>query len=160
MFRFLTTGLVLGCLAVNLASPPAARADGPDNRPAFVKGDPGDRPVARDEVSKILIAQQQSARTELMLRYEALAVGGRKEQDFTAIQDCAQRLLGKELELRTKAANRVRLLEQYVEFQRAVELIAQNSFQAGAIRMQDFERCRFLRLEAELQLLKAKREKK
>src|SRR5262249_44165734 len=37
--------------------------------------------------------------------------------------------------------------------------IAQKHFEAGAIRLQDSERCRFLRLEAELQLLKAKREK-
>ena len=106
------------------------------------------------------MAQRQSARTELELRYTKLAIGAPTEQDYTAIQDCAQRLLGKELELRTKAADRVRVLEQYVEFQRFVELRAQNSFQAGAIRMQEFERCRFLRLEAELQLLKAKRAKK
>ena len=85
MFRFLTAPLVLGCLAVNLGPPQAARGDGPDTRPALVKGDPVDPLLARDAVGKILVAQQQSARTELQLRYEALAVGGRKEQDFTAL---------------------------------------------------------------------------
>ena len=162
MSRFLTGNLVLGCLVVSLAAPPVARADGPDNRPAFLRGDPVDATLARDEVGKILVAQRQSARTELNVRYEALAIpgGGRNEREFTAIQDCSQRLLGKELELRATAAERVRLLGQYLEYQKAVEQIAKEHFEAGAIRKQDYERCRFLRLEAELQLLKAKREKK
>src|SRR5436190_534675 len=128
MFRFLTGSLVLGCLAVNLAPPQAARADGPDARPAFVKGDPVDPLLVRDAVAKILVAQQQSARTELNLRYEALGVGGRTERDFTAIQDCSQRLLGKELELRATMAEKVRLLGQYVEFQKVVEKIAKAHF--------------------------------
>ena len=72
--------------------------------------------------------------------------------------DARQRWLQAGLELCDKPADKVALLTQFVELTKATEKMAQGHLEAARGTESALHRLRYQRLDAEIQLLRAKRE--
>jgi hypothetical protein len=77
---------------------------------------------------------------------------------YDSVAEARQRLLQAGLELCDKPADKVALLTQYVELTKATEKFAQARSEAGRGTETAIHRLRYQRLDAEIQLLRAKRE--
>lgn len=117
-----------------------------------VKEDPKD-----DDLRKLLKARYNEAVAEMEARYKEF-LSGRERGTFDAMVEVAQRLVQSGLELNDKPAERAALLAQYVELTKEVEKIAQARFDVARIPVDELHRARYQRLDAEIQLLRAKRE--
>jgi outer membrane protein TolC len=69
-----------------------------------------------------------------------------------------KRLVQAGLELYDKPADKVALLTQYLEITREAEKYAQDCYDAERLRIGELHRARYERLDAEIRLLRAKRE--
>jgi hypothetical protein len=121
--------------------------------PALLKAKPLEPDAKDDELRKLQKARYNEAVTETQYRYQA----GKANID-DGFADVSQRLLESGLELNERPADRVRLLEQYLEVAKEVERIGQARFDSGRVSGADFHRMRYFRIDAEIRLLRARRE--
>jgi hypothetical protein len=151
------------CLLASLAGTSAARPpraqelpDEPEvNLPALLSTKPLKEDPRDDEARKLLKACYDEALGEAKGLYEDY-VRGRAGQD--EVYGSWQRLVDAGLELCSKPAERVALLTQYVEMAKEAEKIAKERYEAGRWRIGGLHRARYERLDAEIHLLRAKRE--
>jgi hypothetical protein len=115
-----------------------------------LKEDPRD-----DELRKLLKARYNEVVGEVKGLYQ-LYMAGRGSIDIFA--EAGQRLVQAGLELYDKPAEKVTLLTQYLELTKEVEKLAQARHDAGQVFVTEIHRARYQRLDAEIQLLRAKRE--
>jgi hypothetical protein len=149
----MTRTLILAALAV-LGAAAVGRAADDDKLPAVLDNKPLEPAKGDDEERKLLKERYNAALRELQARFHVFEAGmGALETLF----DAAKRVLDSELELCLKPAERVGVREKYLELARAVEKIQQARFDAGRAGVADVEQARYLRLDAELQLLRAKK---
>jgi hypothetical protein len=99
-------------------------------------------------------------------RYNAAVQGARgRWQEFLAgrcsldgLLPSARQVLDAGLPLNDRAADRIALLAQFAELARDVEKVAQARHQAGQIPITEAAQARYLRLDAEIRLLQARRD--
>ena len=153
LIRAALLGTSLGFFAKDLhgAQPPEpAEAQLPAILKAkALKPGPGD-----DELRKLLIARYNVAIAEMEVRLRELRAG---KCLFDALADVAQRLVDSGIELSDKPTEQLTFREQFLELATEIERIQKASFDSGRTGQADLERARYLRLDAEIQVLKAKR---
>jgi hypothetical protein len=111
---------------------------------------PGD-----DEPRKLLKAKYNEAAGEAKSCYQEYWRGDCSQDQ---LYGACKRLVQASLELTDKQAERVALLTRYVETTAAAEKIMQERFEVGRCSIGDVHRARYERLDAEIRLLRAKRE--
>jgi hypothetical protein len=122
--------------------------------PALLTAKPIKEEPKDDELRKLLKGRYNEAVAEMQGRYKEFLVG---RGTFDAMFEVAQRIVTSGLELSDKPAERVTLLTQYVELAIEVEKITQARYDASRIPDTDVHRAHYERLNAEIQLLRAKR---
>jgi hypothetical protein len=110
-----------------------------------------------DEMRKLLKARYNEALAEVegLTRMFQMAVAG---VSYDSVAEARQRLLQAGLELCDRPADKVALLTQFVELSKETEKIAQARLEAARGSDSAIHRFRYQRLDAEIQLLRAKRE--
>jgi hypothetical protein len=158
------------CLLMMLAGNSAAQApqsQSPSDRPgvklpAILSAKPVAEDPKDDELRKLLKARYNEAVGELKDYYEANDLANRagitRRDGPDDLYGRWQRLVQAGLELCDKPAEKVALLTQYLEVTKEAEKIEQARYDAGRIRIGDLHRARYERLDAQVQLLRAKRE--
>jgi hypothetical protein len=148
----------IACLAVAavvLAGPAWSAGQqprGPDEKVPIRLGQPLRIDPKDDAVRKLLKERYNEALAEARARH-ALILAGKTLVDETF--DAFQRFVNAGLEVADTPAARVALLKQYVELAKEVERIVSERVQAGQVQRADLHRARYIRLDAELQLLRA-----
>jgi hypothetical protein len=143
----------LGFVATHL---PAAQPNPPAEAPlpAILKAKPLKPGPGDDELRKLLIARYNTAVAEMAARYTEFLAGRTPMEDFVAV---ARRLVHSGVELSDKPADQLAFREQFLELAKEVERAQQARHEAGRISVADLESARYLRLDAEVEVLKAKR---
>jgi membrane fusion protein (multidrug efflux system) len=148
-------------LLLLLGSSSAAQAPQPQPEqadtkvPALLTGQPLKEGPKDDELRKLLKARYNEALVEKEGLDKMFQVG---RASYDSVVEAGQRLLKAGLELCGTPADKVALLTQFVERTKAAETIAQGRFESGRASDLALHRLRYQRLDAEVQLLRAKRE--
>jgi hypothetical protein len=108
-----------------------------------------------EELKKLLIARHKEAVEEMEDIFK-LSRDVRFSMD--GISDASQRLIQSGLEIRDQPKDRVEFLKQHVELLIAIEKNMQGRLAGGAGRQRDLHRVRYCRLDAEIHLLRARRQ--
>ena len=123
----------------------------------LLKVDPRD-----DDLRKLLKARYNEAVGELRDYYELKDLASRYGRTMRDSPDDLygpwQRLVQAGQELCDGPAEKVTLLTQYLEITKEAEALEQARYNAGRVRIGDLHRTRYERLEAEIQLLRVRRE--
>jgi hypothetical protein len=123
--------------------------------PALLSAKPLKEDPKDDELRKLLKARYNEGVGEVKMRHEQYKFGlGGIDDLFQA----GQRLVQAGLELHDKSAEKVVLLTQYLELTKDIEKLSQTRYDAGLSQPAELCRARYQRLDAEIQLLRAKRE--
>jgi hypothetical protein len=158
--RFLRGLGMLTLLAIPLGgfaipSPAAQPAQPAEPKlPAILTAKPLQAGPGDDDLRKLLIARYNAAVAEAAGRIQEFQTG---HCNLEAMAGVARRLVDSGLELRDKAADQVTLREQFLELAKEIEKIVQVRFEAGRISPADLELAHYERLDAEIQVLKARR---
>jgi hypothetical protein len=128
----------------------------PQKLPAILQTKPRQPALGDDALKKLLIARHNTAVAEMnatLTAYEADTIG------FDAVTDTARRLLVAELELSDKPAEQIATLERSLELVKYVENRIKALYERGSRggESEKMHRARYLRLDTEIQLLRAKR---
>jgi hypothetical protein len=113
--------------------------------------DPKDSPLC-----KLLKERFNEALAETKFRYEEVEAG---RALLDKVFDCYQRLVRAGLEAADTPAERVALLKQNVDLAREIEKIVALQVEVGKATQPELHRARFLRLDAEIRLLRARKAK-
>src|SRR5262249_20172181 len=116
--------------------------------PEPMKAAPGD-----DELRKLLIARYNAAVAEMQARYREFLAG---RSSLDSMIEPARHLMDSQLEVTEKPADQIAVREKYLELMKGFEKLQQARFEAARIPTSEVESARYLRLDAEVQLLKAK----
>ena len=122
--------------------------------PAILKSKPAKIDPKDDELTKLLKARYNEAVGEMNAQVERY-VSGTAVLDLTL--EAGRRLLVSGLEMMDKPADRIAMLEQYLELAKEVEKVTKAQHDAARIPIQQMHQVRYYRLDAEIQLLRAKR---
>jgi hypothetical protein len=163
-FRGFPVKSVAACLSFSLllilAGTSAAQApqrqpgQGDTKAPAVLTGQPLKEDPGDDELHKLLKARYNEA----LLEVEGLTkLYQMARASYDSLAEARQRLLQAGLELCDRPADKVALLTRYVEQTRETEKLAQARHEAGRGTESAIHRARYQRLDAEIQLLRAKR---
>jgi hypothetical protein len=110
---------------------------------------------ADDELRKLLKARYNEALAE-MQQQAALYQKGRSA--FDSFAEAGQRVMQARLELSDTPADKVAVLAQFVELNRTAEAMARARFESARGTEAAIHRARYQRLDAEIQLIRARRE--
>jgi hypothetical protein len=149
MKTLLPLGVGLVLIGPACAEPPPDK----DKLPAILKAKPV-QPGPRDSaLRKLLVARFNAAVAEVQSLHEEYTAGKiRLDEMF----DATRRVLDSDQELYDRPADRLRLLEQYLEVAREVERIAELRHEGGKSPASERERARYYRLDAEIRVLRAR----
>jgi hypothetical protein len=122
--------------------------------PAILKAKPLKPAPGDDELRKLLIARYNVAVAEMQARYAEIAAG---RANFDIAVEAARHLVDSGIELTDKPAEQLAFREKFLELAKEVERIIEAQVEAGKTGLAELEKARYLRLDAQIQLLKAKR---
>jgi hypothetical protein len=122
--------------------------------PALLESKPLTAGPKDDEMRKLLIARYNAALAEVKIVAGKVLAGA---VNFEQLVEPSKRLVRAGVEVQDKPANQITFLEQYVELTKEFEKTAETLSKNGRIPPNDLERTRYYRLDAEIQLLRAKR---
>jgi hypothetical protein len=122
--------------------------------PVVFSAEPRKPAPGADALQKLLIARNNAALTELQARGQEL-MAGRITTDV--LFDAVRRWCDSALELSDKPADQMVVREQTLELTRYIEAVLDAKLAAGTAKVADMEMAHYYRLDAEIQLLKAKR---
>jgi hypothetical protein len=123
--------------------------------PALLSAKPLPPVPGEDESRKLLREKRNEAVAAARGSYEEFLKG---RGDTDDVYRSCQRVVGAELELSATPAERVALLKQLVEAMTEVEKVLQSWRALRRVRDADVHRARYERLDAEIRLLRAKRD--
>ena len=155
------------CLLLPLVGSSAAQAPQPQKPPdqpgvelpAFLSAQPLKEDSKDDELRKLLKARYNAALGELKGLYkERLLPGVDRLDNLDDLYGPWQRLVQAGLELCDTPVEKVAVLTPYVEMTKETEKTEQARYEAGRVTITSLHRARYQRLDAEIQLLRAKRE--
>ena len=145
----------VGGLAGQVQQPPAAPQQVDLKLPTLLTSKPIKEDPSDDELRKLLKARYNLVIAEMHKVYPAWRLGLMRINEVTEL---AQQLLESGLELRDEPAERIAFLAQFVELMREAEKIAQAERNLGMTPGYEVYRVRYRRLDAEIWLLRAKRD--
>lgn len=148
---FLTSGALL--FAGLLRDLTAQDDDAEEKRPLLLAAEPRESKPGDDELRKLLVDRYNAGLAELQARYEEYKIG---LAPLDALLGAAQRLAHAGGELNDKPADRLVFLEQFLELARHVESMQEALTEVGRSRVADLQWARYVRADAEIQLLRAK----
>src|SRR5262245_18529224 len=123
---------------------------------------PARKPAAdANDLTKLLIERYNAVREEAQ-RGLATWKEGYSSLDDPRIVEPVRRLVDAELELITKREERLKLLEEHLKFLQEIERILKERDELGGargVKPEDVARARYYRLEAEIRLVRARRQK-
>ena len=123
--------------------------------PAILKAKPLQEDPKDDELRKLLKSRYNEAVTETTVVYvQYVRINGRLDSFI----DATQRLLKAGLELHENLTEQVTLLTQYMELIKDTEKVAKQRNDSGQSNPSELPKARYYRLDAEIQLLRAKRQ--
>jgi hypothetical protein len=153
---WLSFSLLLMVAGYSAAQAPPPPPDQPETKlPALLTAKPLKEDPKDDELRKLLKARYNEAVGEVKGLY-AMYTAGRGTLD--SFVEAGQRLVHAGLELYDKPADKVALLTQFVELTKEAEKIAQARLDAAIVPITELRRARYQRLDAEIRLLRARRE--
>jgi hypothetical protein len=130
---------------------PSAELDALIGKPQKLKRDD-------DELTKLLKERYNAAQREVRARLAAHIII--PQNSLEEIFGCFRRLHNSELELSDKPTDRVTVLEKHVKVAKWFEKVQEDLFKSDVGNPESLENARYWRLDAEIQLLKAKRKAK
>ncbi len=153
--------------AVGNSAPQTPQPQKPPDKPKVIlpallsakslKEDPQD-----DELRKLLKARYNEAVSEAKAYYEQEQLANRNAVELTRNEDYRYRMLQRVvqagLDLCDTPAEKIALLKQYLEVTKEDEKRTQARYDAHRIPIGDLNRARYERLDAEIRVLRAKRE--
>jgi outer membrane protein TolC len=151
MTRTIALLVLLGAAAVGRAAP--------DDKPDLPRG-PLDKFKALelakgDDEERKLLKERYNVAVEVLKIELVLFQSGIR--DWTEVAQATQRLYEAQIELCETPAERVAVREQQLQLARDLEHLASSKFEAGNGTKSDVSRARYFRIDAELQLLRAKK---
>jgi hypothetical protein len=150
--------LVLPAHYTNAQAPQDERgAEDKPKFPAVMRYEPLKAEVGDDELRRLLKERFNAALSELQARYMEYTAG---KASIEHLMEASRRLLDSQLELIDKPSDRVAAHEKHVEITKLVEENAKTRWDAGKIAEYELHYTRYVRIDAEIQLLKAKRQAK
>jgi hypothetical protein len=147
--------LVVQTNGVIAQDPQPPRQGGGDKLPAILAAKPLPEDPKDDALRKLLKARYNEAVAEMkdcFLEFQA----GRTTID--SMLGASQRVQQAGLQLSSSPADRVKLLESFLEMAKEVERINQALVEAGKVRSAELHRARYVRIDTEIRLLRAKQE--
>jgi hypothetical protein len=108
-----------------------------------------------NELGRLLKARYNAALEESQARYQEYAAG---KVSLDQLSETLRRLMDAGVEAREAAADQMALREQFVELAREVERASRERHGAGRISAAEMARARYLRLDAEVNLARARRD--
>jgi len=138
--------------------PPRLVRNPPKKPPALLTAKPLQDDPKDDELRKLLKARYNEALGEAKAYHEFGKLGVDTIINLDDLYGRWQRLVQARLELCDKPTEKVELLSQYVELTKELEKADQSRLDAHRIPKYELHRARYQRLDAEVQLLRAKRE--
>jgi hypothetical protein len=114
-----------------------------------LKADPKD-----DELRKLQIERYNAALEELQALSQKVVNGSKSPGSYF---DAGKRVVESGLEIYDKPQDRITLLTDYVELAKDTEKVFKAQLEAGRMAADVYHQARYYRLDAEMQLLKAKR---
>ncbi len=152
--------LFLGVLAVSVAGagqpPVPPRPTGEGKGAGWMSAEPRKSAPGDDDLRKLLVARYNAALAVVQARDQELSTGGRVEV-VAALSKAARHLLDAELELADNPAEQLLAYGRALKYARSVERMLEARREAGTATLADVERAHYHALDAEIQLLKAKR---
>lgn len=148
LFLVLAGSLAAGAAQVNPGQPEV-------KEPALLAAQPFKEDPRDDELQKLMKARYNEALGELQDTYRLYQ---QNQASLNSWAEASQRLVHAGLELYDKPADKVALLSQYVELTKEVEMVAHTLHGAARGTWADVRRARYQRLDAEIRLLRARRE--
>jgi hypothetical protein len=143
----------MGWLPVQQPAPQnALPADAPV--PAILKAKPRKSAAGDDELRKLVTARYNAAAAEMEIRLKEYLEG---RVPLESMVDTARRVVESGLEVSDSAEEQQALREKFLELAVAIEKNQKTRVDAGRISPGALEEARYLRLDAEVQLLRAKR---
>jgi hypothetical protein len=130
--------------------------DKPPSKGDLLTAQPLPENTSDDELRKLLKARYNEDLAEMQGLFFLYQYKGFDNLD--AVTGSAQRLMQAGLEVHDTPAEKVTLLTQYVDLARTFEQAAQARYEAAKAPKSEVHRARFQRLDAEIQLLRIKRE--
>jgi outer membrane protein TolC len=107
-----------------------------------------------DELQNLLKARYEAAQAGVDMLRKQYEVG---TFDLNPMLEASQRLRVARLELCEKPEEKIACLEELVRFMKSIEEVAERKSRAGLEANVDVMRARYYRLDAEIELLRAKR---
>lgn len=150
---WLSISLLLVVAGYSAAQAPASKAEAKGSD--LLSGQPLSEDPKDDELRKLLKARYNEALAEVDVASKLFQAA---QGSYDSVAGARQRLLRAGLELCDQPADKVALLTQHVERAVAAEKVAQAAQEAGRGSAAAVHRARYQRLDAEIQLLRAKRE--
>ncbi|MBV9122388.1 MAG: hypothetical protein JO112_03370 [Planctomycetes bacterium] len=116
------------------------------NKP--IQADKGD-----DELHSLLKERYNAALRELQDRYRLFQTGGGGSSNL--LFEAAQRVRDSGLALTDKPADQIHLRQQYLDLAKGIERVQEAALTVGTIQPPEVSFARYMRLEAQIQLLQA-----
>jgi hypothetical protein len=150
---------ILGVLAVSVAGAGALEAaqspTGEGKKSGWMSAEPRKTAPGDDNLRKLLVARYNAALAVVQAKEMELSTG--RIEVVAALAEAARHLLDAELELADNPAEQLLAYERALEYARSVERMLEARREAGTATLADVERAHYHALDAEIQLLKARR---
>lgn len=121
--------------------------------PGILQAGPLQTKEGDNELRKLLVARYNAAVEEMEGEFQMFMAG---RSPFQQLVGAARRLVDSGSELNEKHPDRLALLQQYVELLKVVEKEIQSAYDAGRASKIELPQVRYLRLDAEIEFLRAK----
>jgi hypothetical protein len=151
---FLLAALALAALDLK-ARAAQAPPDKPEDLPEILKAQPLKPAPEDNELQRLLKDRYNAALQATQARLQEF-LAGRAVIDVLLGQ--AGQVLTSELGLHGAPLERARVHEKYFQLARDIEKVAKARYDAGRMGIADYEQARYFRLDAEIQLLRARQE--
>jgi hypothetical protein len=150
-----TTLFAVACLflAPGVLSAHKAEPLPDEDGPALLKTKPLAANDKDDELHKLLKERFNAALKELQAKYQQVAAGRASAE---SLADAGRRLMQAGLEVYDDPKDKITLMEKYVEVAKEAERIVDLQHQAGKVGVDEMERARYFRADAEIALLRLK----
>jgi hypothetical protein len=157
VYRFAT---LLCVLAILPGLPGGALGQGPKPKnglklPKLLTTRPLDPAGESDEIRRLLRARYNAVLEEVRGRWQQFQTGSSK---LDPLLESLRRLRSSGVEVEAIGRNRLQFLEDYVAMTRQVEDLVQRAVKAGQLASADAAQARYMRLDAEVELLRARLE--
>jgi hypothetical protein len=143
----------------NKGKPPTEKApkdDEPALSPKLLPKEPIKPAANDDELRKLLIARYNEAREETRSIFTRVGYRLSSKEYFDPVFDASQRLVVSRLDISRDAKEDIEILEEYLEILKEAEKGIGKAVNEGRAEASLLHKARYFRLDAEIQLLKAK----